>query len=274
MKQIGIIYNPKNKDTVEFSGKLNDLITGKGIKTWLCSAWEPEKAKAKMPATDLVMSVGGDGTILRAAKAIVPEPTPLLGINLGKLGFLSEFNADEAIDRLPEVLEGRGWFEARAVLEVKTIPNNKTLYALNDVFVGRRSSARLVSVVCKVNGAILTTYRADGVIVATASGSTGYALAAGGPIIYPLNRDMVLQPVCPHLSFAKTMVLPFEASIELQLFTNHEGMISIDGQVEQMLKNEEGALMKISSHSLRFLRFRAENSFYNTLEEKLSRKIK
>jgi NAD+ kinase len=272
MKQIGIIFNPKRQEAVDFSRKLHDLLKAKNVRTWHCSAWEPEKVKAQIPGTDLAVSVGGDGTILRTARAIIPELTPLLGVNLGNLGFMSELTAEQTLARLDDIVAGKGWLEERAVLEARLVSQNKAIFALNDVFIGRRSSARLVNITCKVDGELLAIYRADGVIVTTASGSTGYALAAGGPILHPTCKDIVLQPVCAHLSFSRSLVLPPNTEVELKLNTTHEGLVSIDGQVEEPLYNDDVVLVKTGEHTIRFVRFRPENYFYSSIDNKLNRK--
>jgi NAD+ kinase len=185
MKNIGIIYHPRRTEAVKYSYKLAEILKKKKIEAWLGSAWEPEKLKDRIKGSDLIISIGGDGTILRASKAIIPGVVPILGINLGNLGFMSELSVEEAEDKLPDVLKGEGWIESRSLLEIHF--KKKVLHALNDVFVGRRSLARLVSVECSLNRDKMTIYRADGIIVSTASGSTGYNLAAGGPILH-LNR--------------------------------------------------------------------------------------
>jgi NAD+ kinase len=273
MKRIGIIYNPKRKEAVDFSQKLKGLLSRKNIQTWLCSAWEPAKAQKHVSGSDLIISVGGDGTILRAAKAIIPESIPLLGVNLGKLGFMSELREEEVTKKLTSILQGKGWIEERAILEARLYHHNKTFYALNDVFIGRRSSARLVSIECRLDNKELTTYRVDGIILATASGSTGYALAAGGPVLHPQSQDMVLQPVCPHLSFNKTLVLPPQTTVELKILTTHEGMLSMDGQIEEPLNNGDKIIVKLSHYTTHFVRIQPDNYFYQTLEEKFNRKI-
>ena len=271
MRQIGIIYQPKREEAVSYGQELGELLRSKGVHVWLCSAWEPESAKAEIPGSDLIISIGGDGTILRAAKVIIPEPIPLLGINFGNLGFMSELTADEARKKLPVILKGEGWIEERATLEVK-IPG-KTYYTLNDVFIGRRSSARLVSLECEIDGVYFSTYRADGVIIATASGSTGYALAAGGPILNPQSKEIVLQPVCSHFSLDKPLVLPASTAINLKVLTTHEAMLSLDGQVEFELYSKDRIEIKSSPYVIRFLRFQSKSYFYETLDAKLNRKI-
>lgn len=239
----------------------------------MCSAWEEEKAKPQVAGSDLILSIGGDGTILRAARAVVPHAVPIVGINLGNLGFMTELKATEALDKLPRLLGGEGWIEERAMLEAEKVPQGKAFHVLNDVFVGRRSSARLVDIETKIDGEVLTTYRADGVIVATATGSTSYLLAAGGPILYPQAREIVLKPLCSHLTLDKTLVLPPEAVIQLKVTTSHEAMLSLDGQVESPLRSGDEVRVKLSSYVVRFLRVQPRTYFYGSLELRLRGKI-
>lgn len=273
MKQVGILYQPKREEAVAFSHELETFLSNRDIRIWRCSAWEPERAKQLITGTDLLVSIGGDGTILRAARTVIPDSVPILGINLGRLGFMAELKASEALKKLPALLDGKGWVEERAILEAELPSQNKTLHALNEVFVGRRSSARLVTVECKLNGATLATYRADGVIIATASGSTGYALAAGGPILHPQAKELILLPVCAHFTFDKALVLPAKTTIELQVTTTHEAMLSIDGQTELQLNSSDIVKVKLSTYTTKFLRLQSKTYFYRSLDAKLKRKI-
>jgi NAD+ kinase len=271
MNKIGIFYNPRRDEAISYSKDLAKLLTGKKIEVWLHSAWDPQKARPDIPCSQLIISIGGDGTILRAAKAIIPHQVPILGINLGKLGFMSELTVAEAKTSINPVLRGEGWIEQRSMLEIKL--GRRTLYALNDLFIGRRSSARLVTLECEINGTHLTTFRADGMIIATASGSTGYSLACGGPILDPQSKDIILQPVAPHLCFDRPMVLPTGTKISLKVITTHEAMASIDGQVEFQLHSEDRVRVQLSQYVSRFLRLRPPSYFYSTLDKKLNRKI-
>jgi NAD+ kinase len=273
VKRVGILYHPKTEKAIAFSLKLEKFLSARGIATWLCSAWEPEKARCQVDGTDLLVSIGGDGTILRTARMVLPESVPILGINLGKLGFMAELKAAEAMDKLPALLNGKGRIEERAVLEAELPSQGKTFRALNDVFVGRRSLSRLVSIKCKIDGTALTTYRADGVIVATASGSTGYSLAAGGPILHPQAKEIVLRPVCAHFTLDKSLVLPAKTKIEFTVITTHEAMLSIDGQTEVQLNSGDQIKVKLSSHTAKFLRVNSRTHFYKSLDAKLRRKI-
>jgi NAD+ kinase len=273
MRQVGILYQPKRAEAIDFSTEIERFLNAKGIRTWRCSAWEPDKAKQQINGTDLLLSIGGDGTILRAARTVIPESVPILGINLGRLGFMAELKAREAMRKLPALLDGKGWIEERAILEAELLSQGKKLHALNDVFVGRRSSARLVNIECNIGGTHLTTYRADGVIVATASGSTGYALAAGGPILHPQAKETILIPVCAHFTFNKALVLPSKTTIELIVTTTHEAMLSIDGQTELPLQTGDKIKVKLSSYTAKFLRLQPRSYFYRSLDSKLKRKI-
>ena len=271
MKRIGIIYHPKRVEAVKYSRQLDKLLKKAGVQTWLGSAWEPHELNTQAPGSDLVISIGGDGTILRAAKAIIPQSIPILGINLGNLGFMSELTLKEAETKLSYVLSGKGWVEERALIEISY--NKKTFYALNDVFIGRRSLSRLVTIHCKIDGEPLATFRVDGIIIATASGSTAYSLAAGGPILHPQSKEIILQPVSPHFSFDKSLVLPLGTLIDLTVSTTHEAMISMDGQAEEELKSGDRIRVKLSKYTARFLRLQSKKYFYKTLDSKLQRKI-
>jgi NAD+ kinase len=209
---------------------------------------------------------------------VVPGLTPITGINLGKLGFMTELSADEAVDRLPALLAGDGWVDERAMIEAELPPNDqehesaRTFYALNDVVVARGPISRVVYVEASIDGELLTTYKADGVIVATATGSTGYSLAAGGPILHPQAKEFLLLPILPHLSSAYTVVLPSTAVVKLRISTSHQATLSIDGQINLPLSNGAIVTIKHSSNRARFLRIPPETSFYSSLEQRLKGK--
>ena len=124
MKQIGILYHPKIEAAHTVAKELQKFLGSRGISVWLCSAWEGEKARAQVKDTDLILSIGGDGTILRAAQAVLPGLTPITGINLGKLGFMTELSVDEAMEKLPALLAGEGWIDERALLEAELSPQH------------------------------------------------------------------------------------------------------------------------------------------------------
>ena len=242
---------------------------------WVCSAWDRDKACKQLEGTDLLLTVGGDGTILRAVQVVIPGSTPITGINQGKLGFMTELDADEAVAKLPSLLDGKGWIDERAMLQAELTASGKeprVFHALNDVVVARGEIARLIRVEVSIDGQPLTTYKTDGIIVATATGSTGYALAARGPILYPQSRDFLLVPVAPHLSLTYPLVLPETAEVVLRLNTYHAATLSVDGHINLPLSNGDTVTLRRSRHVARFWRIRPEASFYSSLEDKLKGK--
>ncbi|MFQ5996459.1 MAG: NAD(+)/NADH kinase [Dehalococcoidales bacterium] len=276
VNKVGVLYHPRIEAAFTKAKQLQDFLVANGVSVWLCSAWEREKAKAQLDDTDLILSVGGDGTILRSAQAIVPEMTPITGINLGNLGFMTELSADKALEKLPALLAGEGWIDERAMLEAELAATDqeppRILHALNDVVVARGAMARLVRIEASIDGQYLATYKADGVIVATATGSTGYSLATGGPILYPQSQDFLLIPIAPHLSSAYALVLPSKTVVQLRVMVAHEATLSIDGHINLPLSGGAMITVKHSSNTVRFLRIHPQNTFYRSLEEKLKGK--
>ncbi|MFC1934814.1 NAD(+)/NADH kinase [Chloroflexota bacterium] len=275
VKRIGILYHPMVEATQLKTKELQEFLEARGVSSWICSAWEREAALAQLNYTDLILTVGGDGTILRAAQAITPRAIPITGVNLGNLGFMTELNADNVMEKLPLLLAGEGWIDERTMLEAELLTKGKepvTFHALNDVVAARGAIARVIYIEASINDKNFTTYKADGVVVATPTGSTGYALAAGGPILYPQSPDFLLIPVMPHLNPAFTVVLPPSAVVKLTITTIHEATLSIDGHINQPLESESILTVRHSPHTARFLRINPENSFFHSLEAKLIRK--
>jgi NAD+ kinase len=275
MKKVGILYHPKVEITRIKARELEGILKSKGVSVWVCSAWDRDKACKQLEGTDLVLTVGGDGTILRAVQVVIPGSTPITGINQGKLGFLTELDAGEAVAKLPSLIDGQGWIDERTMLQAELIASGKEpriFHALNDVVMARGEIARLIRVEVSIDGQPLTTYKTDAVIVATATGSTGYALAAHGPILYPQSRDLLLVPVAPHLSLAYPIVLPETAEVVLRLNSYHAATLSVDGHINLLLSDGDTVTLKRSPHIARFWRIRPEASFYSTLEDKLKGK--
>ena len=270
VKRIGILYHPELEKAKALVAELEELLSTRKISSWHCSAWDEDEARGQVAGSDLILSIGGDGTILHSARAIIPRSVPLLGINLGQLGFIAELNAAEALSRLPGVINGEGWLDDRAMLEARQ-PTGKSLHALNDVVL-RSSIARLIPITAKIDGEELTTYRADGVVVASATGSTGYSLAVGGPILHPRSRQMVLTPIACHLGLNRALVLPPESVVELSISEGGKAALSLDGQVNLSFKEGQVVTVKISPHATHFLRIHPPAYFYSTLWQKLKGK--
>jgi NAD+ kinase len=275
IKKIGILYHPMVETTLARTGELKDFLLARGIEVWSCSAWETAQASSLLDGTDLILTCGGDGTLLRAAQVALNQQTPITGINMGNLGFLTEFKADEALQKLPELLEGKGWIDERTMLEARIVTadssNNPAVsfYALNDIVLARGAIVKLIQVEAAIDGKPVTTYRADGVILSTATGSTSYALAAGGPVLYPQSADFLIVPIVPHLTNGYSLVVPTDGVVSLKLVTHNQAVLSVDGHINLPVSSGAVITVRVSAKKTRFLRLREQNYFFNILEEKL-----
>lgn len=269
----GIFVHPSLEPARELAGTLQEMLRRAGRKVWACDAWDRAASARNMPGTDLLICIGGDGTVLRGARAAVPHKVQILAVNMGRLGFLSELTPEEAPDAMMAVLDGAGRIEERSMLTgdvcvpgADTLsPNLGTQHALNDIVVGRFAPGRPVYVTVVVDGDELETVRADGVIVATATGSTGYSLSAGGPVLFPESRQLVITPVAAHLSRIRPVVLPEEMAVELRVATDHRAVVSFDGQIDEELVSGACVRVRRSEYPARFIRLRPPNDFYQKL---------
>ena len=224
---------------------------------------------------DVVVTVGGDGTLLRAARLAAALSVPLLGVNLGRLGFLTEIEGRDALDLVPKYLQdGFGWMDERhmvqAVAETGGVAH-PAVHVLNDVVVGRGATPHMVRVAIIVNGVDLTTYQSDAVIVATATGSTAYNLSAGGPILYPQSADMVVTPVATHGDLDAPVVLPSDCRVELILRSESPAIATADGFLNFPLSAGDRVTVTRSPYVARFLRGGSPDRFYETLVYRLRR---
>ena len=275
---VGIVYNPLAPDSERLVQELSQKLD-LGDSSWIV----PTSSKANQvppPSTSLIITVGGDGTILWATQIAAPREIPILGVNLGRVGFMTEVKADEAVRRVGEYLDGRVWVEERSMIQARVVSEDagykdeKPLQALNDVVVGRSAISRLVHLEVSIDDTILTTYRADAVIVATATGSTGYSISAGGPILHPQSRDMLLNPVATHLGLGSALVLAPDSVVEVALRSNYKAVLSVDGRVDLDLEPGEIVEVKRSPYIARFLRAHPPNHFYSVLTERLNPDIR
>ncbi|MFU8796712.1 MAG: NAD(+)/NADH kinase [Dehalococcoidia bacterium] len=266
VKRIGILYHPLSDKAQALSQQIEELLSSHGVSSWQCSTHDEDIARPHIAETDLILSIGGDGTILRAARITAPSSVPILGVNLGKLGFITEISGDEALSRLPGLLKGNGWIEERAMVEA--VVEDTSFHALNDAVL-RSSAVRLVNIQAEVDGTVIATYRADGIIAATATGSTAYSLASGGPILHPLSRDIILQPISCHLGLSHAVVLPPQSTVNLRVERRDRVVLCIDGQVEVPLRTGQSVTIRLSSDTVRFLRIHEPSYFYSLIGTKL-----
>ncbi len=277
IKKIGILYHPMVPATQTKAEDLCRFLSSQGIEAWANSAWETDQAIARLDGTDLILTTGGDGTILRAAQVAFRFGIPITGVNMGTLGFLTEIKATEANKQLSELLAGKGWLDERAMLEAELYsPDSSSpmavFHALNDVVLARGPVVRIIQVQALINDRPLTTYRADGVIMATATGSTGYSLAAGGPVLSPKSQDLLLVPIVSHLGLGYSLVLSADSVVKLKLSSPNEATLSVDGHINVPVTDGSVISVKLSSQKTRFLRLHPQNHFFTILEEKLKGK--
>lgn len=226
---------------------------------------------------DLLLVIGGDGTILRAVRESHAFSVPILSINRGAVGFLAETNVDEIETLLPGFLRGEGVIEKRSLLHVSVHRDGKETFAgfaLNEAVIAQGAISRLLHVKTAVDGESLTTYNADGLILSTPTGSTAYSLAAGGPIVHPRLPAMILTPINPHSFSQKPIVLPASVTVEAEVLRkpgslgNADVSLTLDGQTYEPLQRNDLLRVRLHEESAQFVR-RAQDTFFATLRRKL-----
>ena len=274
MNRIGILHHPRKPRSLTLAEEMADILRQHGWQPWIGSSWDEAAIAAQIATLDLIITLGGDGTILRAARLGARYGVPILGVKMGRVSFLGEISPDEWEEPLARVLAGEHWLEEHMMLRVAVRRGgaavNPVHEALNDVVVSRGSLARVVDVAARVDGSQFTTYSADGVIVSTATGSTGYAMAVGGPVLPPELRNILLIPIAPYLSLDRAVVLPQGVMVELQVFTDHQAILTVDGQFQVELQSGDVIKVTASPHLARFVRLQDRAYFYQTLMERLS----
>ncbi len=226
---------------------------------------------------DLLLVLGGDGTILRSVREFQDFSIPILTINRGNVGFLAEMSVDEVSELLPKFLSGAGILDERSVLRVVAKREKKILidaFVLNEAVISQGSIARLFDLRTTVNNELLTTFRADGLILATPTGSTAYTLAAGGPVVEPHLSAIILTPINPHSFSQKPIVLPGDHCIEVEVLTKENKFggvdvsLTLDGQMYVTLQRHDMITATMGKQTVKFLR-RKKETFYSTLRTKL-----
>ncbi|HEY8692616.1 MAG TPA: NAD(+)/NADH kinase [Chloroflexota bacterium] len=272
LSAVSILYNPAVPNAHELSETISGLLRQRGLTVGSCEIERHTEAVPCIAGTDLIVTLGGDGTLLRAAHFAAMPGIPILGVNLGKLGFLCDMGPDRIMEQLPFYLDGKAQVEERLMLQAEQRRKGRTLlsgHALNDVVVGHASIASLIRVHASINGNLLTTFAADGVIVATPSGSTAYSFAAGGPIIHPADQHLLLTPISPHKPRFGSVVAPSNAVITLELESAVPAVMSIDGEAETPVESGDVIEVRESPHKTRLLRRDSERYFFQALRSTL-----
>lgn len=276
ISRAGVLYHPKRDDTRLAAERATEILASHGVKATLLPAWDDEAIKAALPSWQLCITCGGDGTLLRTGRLAAPYAVPQLGINLGRLGFLAELQPEEMETRLPEYLNGDIPVEERSMLRA-TVRRHvdrahggahkppQVFDALNEVLVGRSAVPRVVRVTIAIDGVPFTEVAGDGVLVATATGSTAYSMAAGGPVLWPVLRNLLLNAVCPHVGRFSPVVLAPTSHVEMEVTSGFPASVSIDGQVDVALADKDLVEVVLSPHTARFVRARPPAHFFGLI---------
>lgn len=268
MNFVGILHQKRIPKSVPLADKIANWLENQGIKSWIGSAWDDEDIDGKLSELDLLVVLGGDGSTLRAARLISPYDAPIFGINLGRVGFLSEAQPAEWLDKLTRVLEGDYWLERRLRMKADLLRDDQNIgsyTALNEVVLGRGQHARVIRLHLIVDGDLVTTFVSDALILATPTGSTAYAMAAGGPLLPPQLQNFVIVPVASHLSLDRPLVLHEEAEIEVRVEMDHEANLTADGQQGAALKNGDWITVQKHERPSLFARVDPPGYFYRRL---------
>ena len=266
----GFVLKPKNtlkiKDTFL---KIKSIFEKKGIEVYLDSI----SAKAigllgidfeqMCKKVDFIVALGGDGTLISVARRAYKFDKPILGINAGNLGFLTDINPDNIEDFLDDFLKGNYRIDERMVIEIEY--KNKKLYAFNDVVISKDIISSMINIQVDTNESFLNTYRGDGLIISTPTGSTAYNLSAGGPVVYPLTESFILTPICPHSLTQRPLVLPSNFILEVNIKEDMAKLI-LDGQ--EIYTLDDKIILKKAKKPARLIH-RKERNYFEVLREKL-----
>ena len=278
MRNVGIIYNNRIPEALDLSMSiLHELELSE--ESWYSPAENLDALEPRAENTDLVITIGGDGTILRAVRFTAPAGIPIVGINMGRLGFMTELTVDEVMPRLPSYLNGNHRRDERNMLQATVTRSGSTIsqgpyHALNDFVVARGAASRVVTVAGTIDGAQISTFRADGLILSTATGSTGYNLAVGGPILDPESDALVLKTVAAHMGLTAALVLRSSAVVSLQLEGYQPAVLSVDGYDDYELQPGDSVELSQSPHKAGFLRANPPSYFFGTLTRRLGFSIR
>lgn len=273
MNRIGVLGNPEYEGVPRALARIWEQARDRGIELLVDeelggdlpkeATFLPERASD----VDLLITLGGDGTLLRGARWAAPDQVPVLGVNLGRLGFLTAASLEDLDSLIERLSQGAYEIDERMTLEVQD--ENQTILALNDAVLHKSGFARVVMLRIRVDGQEVGLYAADGVIIATPTGSTAYSLSAGGPILDPRLDAILTTPICPHTLAVRPLVLPPDAEVGIEVLSPEEELVlTIDGQVGSALKPGDRVVARRSDLTVRLVRWPGQ-SFFTTLRRKL-----
>lgn len=292
MRTVALIYQPARIEAKQLAEACCKVVESNGFVPRLLSSWELSPVVEDAAGIHLAVTFGGDGTIIRAARWLAGSDIPILGVAMGKLGYMTELPPQNVCQQLPSILAGNYWKDERLMLsaQVHAMPEgggdaaedlafghtddvaSAPLLALNDVVIARGASPRVVQIDLSVDGVHVVHYIADGLIVSSSTGSTAYALSAGGPVLAPGVEAMVVVPVAAHMAVLRSLVVPASACVEVRAAAEQPTLLILDGQVQIPLRNNQPVTVGIAKERTVFARLGSRSSFYKTLVEGLKKR--
>ncbi|GBD07722.1 NAD kinase [bacterium HR21] len=277
-QRVGLFLNTQSAEAIRWAEHGAQRLLERGFEVCLPAEFAPYMGRQLLSRllvhpiahvgdiADLILVFGGDGTMLAAAQQFLQSGIPLMGINVGKLGFLAEFGVHELEGALDALLHGTYRVVDRTVLEAEV--RQKRFYALNEVVIEKHASPRMVRLRAHVNEHHIADYRADGLIVTTPTGSTAYSLSCGGPIIAPNARVLCLTPICPHMLTLRALVIPDDCRIRIEVLSDDGAVLVPDGQRQEPLAPGDSVTVHLAPYVLKLVKH-AESSYFDLLRRKL-----
>jgi NAD+ kinase len=264
IKKVGIIANIEKENIAGFTGALKKWLEDRGIKVSLEANIAVAIGKSGgfkiedlAPKVDLIAVLGGDGTMLRTARYVAHHNVPIVGINMGTFGYLTEVNLNETYAALELILKGDYLTEKRMMLDVKISRGKKIIgsgIVLNDVVINRGNLSRIVELETSINNQYLTTYKSDGLIISTPTGSTAYSLSAGGPIVFPGKDLIIINPICPHTLTNRPIIFPENSDLQVTLWSKESGAtVTLDGQESYRISSGDVMTIRKSKYYTRLV---------------------
>jgi NAD+ kinase len=276
--RIGFAYNPTFEAAVELSARAAGWCQLRGIEEWQAPSGQTAALVRQLPGTDALVVLGGDGTFLRAARAVSEVDVPLIGINLGKVGFLSKAEAGDLESVLGQIVEGDYRIDERLALDGRILAGGRAdderagvrHFALNDIVIARGSLARVCRLDVEIDDSHLATFIADGLIVSSPTGSTGYSFSAGGPILDPVSRNIVVTPIAAYLSAIRSVVVSPRQVVRCTVIDAHEALVSIDGREDVRVDVGDVIEVRAVDRPIRLIEPTGAEPFWDLLRRKVA----
>ena len=275
MRRIGLAFNPTKPSAIELTERAAEWCRANGAEVWAAESGETETLVSRLAQTDCLIVLGGDGTFLRAARALARVDVPVLGVNSGRVGFLSKIDPQALESTLGELVKDDFKIESRMLLEAKLVRGEGhddegagAFVALNDAAIVRGGEARVLRMEVRVDESHLATYVADGIVVATPTGSTAYSFSAGGPILDPTARNLVVTPIAAYLASVRSVVVSPVHKVHVRIVDGPDGIVSIDGRDDYPISPGDRVEVRALDRPMRFIQPKHALPFWELLRQK------